>query len=199
MNLPTEEFRPLEGFEGVYEISNHGRIRSLITTRKNAIRKTSTAGDGYERVVLTQPQKFEGFNLKQVFCRYVHRLVAQTFLPNPHGHRDVNHLDGNKANNVVTNLEWISHRENLRHAVHVLRGGTHWAKGSRHRAKPVIATPVDGSPPVRWECVRDWAKASGNVNRAADVSKAIRHGRPAYGFRWRFADQDLAFPKAVGE
>lgn len=199
MNSSTEEFRPIEGFEGMYEVSNLGRIRSLVTTRKNAIRKTSSAGDGYERVVLSQPQKFEGFNLKQVSCRFVHRLVAQAFIPNPQGLADVNHKDGVKNNNVVENLEWISHRDNLLHAVEVLRGGVSWAKGQTWTRKPVVATPEDGGPPVWWESAAAWAETTGKRNRATNVSKAIRHGRAAYGFYWSFADQDLAFPKAAGE
>lgn len=199
MNSQTEEFRPIRGFEGMYEVSNLGRIRSLITTRGNVIRKTSSAGDGYERVILSRPMPFPGYNLKQVACRYVHRLVAEAFIPNPQGLSDVNHLDGIKNNNAVENLEWISHRENLRHAVNVLRGGAHWAKGQKWVCKAVIATPVDGRPPVRWESVAAWAKATKKPFAAGNVSKAIRTGRAAYGHTWAFDESGLAFPKAVGE
>lgn len=205
MNSPTEEFRPVVGHEGIYEVSNLGRVKTLVSKRvrerSGGIRKTCVNHAGYHRVLLSRPQSHGGYFTERPVMRSVHRLVAEAFIPNPERLRDVNHIDGDKSNNAVTNLEWVSHRSNMIHYVEKLRGGTHWAKGQKWACKAIIATPVDGSPPVRWESASDWARAfkDGKLNRAPNVSRAIRTGRVRYGHTWAFADQELAFPKAVGE
>lgn len=53
----------------------------------------------------------------KVFRKYLHRIVAEAFLPNPNNYSDVNHIDGNKSNNNINNLEWVSHQDNYKHAV----------------------------------------------------------------------------------
>lgn len=98
----NEEWRPIAGFEGRYEVSNLGNIRNSMTGRTL---KPKRAGKGYRCVAL-------GYGN----YRYVHRLVAAAFIPNPNGKPQVNHKDGNKARNDVRNLEWATRSENLRHA-----------------------------------------------------------------------------------
>ncbi|AKF12742.1 HNH endonuclease [Sinorhizobium phage phiM7] len=103
--MPTcEIWKPVTGFE-LYEVSNHGRIRNL---KSNKILKTSVR-DRYVRVNL-----YQNGTSKTVL---VHRLVAEVFLPNHDSFaNDVNHIDGNKANNHVSNLEWTTREENIRHS-----------------------------------------------------------------------------------
>lgn len=109
-----EEYRPIVGYEGYYEVSNLGNIRSckrvIIDRRckrllksKPIVQKDDT--HGYLIVVLWKNNKSKKYK--------VHRLVAQTFIPNPNNFRDINHKDENKYNNNVANLEWISHKANL--------------------------------------------------------------------------------------
>lgn len=104
MELASEEWCDVEGFEG-YKISTHGRVKSRHRTLK-----PYKDGRGYLRVDLGRGNR-----------RKVHRLVAQHFIENPKDHPIVNHIDGNRHNNSVNNLEWVTDSGNLKHA---------WKRGS---------------------------------------------------------------------
>lgn len=109
-----EEWRPVVGFEGYYEVSNLGNVRSVDkTTRdgrfwKGREIKKHRAGQGYLRAVLC----VDGMS----HHLYIHRLVAEAFVLNPDNKPEVNHKDGNKHNNVVSNLEWVTKSENGLHS-----------------------------------------------------------------------------------
>ena len=108
-----EVYKPVEGYENLYEVSNTGNVRSLVNRYKNTkgifllSQENVRAGNGtYKRVQLSGPRK-----------RFsVHRLVAEAFIKNPRNKPQVNHIDNNPSNNVVTNLEWCTGSENLIHA-----------------------------------------------------------------------------------
>lgn len=119
------------------------------------------------------------------YIEKVHRLVAQTHIPNPLNLREVNHINHQKADNRAANLEWVSHAENIRKA-HAFLGN--WVTGEKVR-KAVIATPVTGGPVIRWPSARAWALSTGNANRAANVCTAIRTGKASCGFYWAFDTQ----------
>ena len=102
-----EEWKPIKGYEGLYEVSNMGRVKSL-HYGKERIMSTPDDSSGYKRVKLTK-QITKG--------KQVHRLVAEAFIPNPMNLLVVNHLDGDKHNNCVSNLEWCSNKENTNHAI----------------------------------------------------------------------------------
>jgi hypothetical protein len=106
--MENNELTLVHGYPS-YLITRDGQIYSLI---KNKYLKPSLVC-GYKQVVIKDP------NGKSVGEK-VHRLVAQTFIPNPENKRTVNHKDGNKLNNHVDNLEWMTHMENLEHAWTVL-------------------------------------------------------------------------------
>jgi HNH endonuclease/NUMOD4 motif len=112
----SEQWFPIPGFEHLGEVSNLGRVRS----RFGKIRKTVVGNTGYERVGL---KKVDGKNTNYVL---LHRLVALAFCPGYQEGYTVNHIDGNKLNNVAANLEWVNHKNNIRHAYRMgLRKGTH--------------------------------------------------------------------------
>lgn len=107
----------MNGYEGLYQVSNFGNIKSLArpVDRANYKRWLNTRVlsphkncYGYMVVTLRKNKKHLGLQ--------VHRLVAKAFIPNPYKKRCVNHKDGNKTNNHVDNLEWVTHQENTIHA-----------------------------------------------------------------------------------
>lgn len=114
-----EIWKPAEGYENFYQVSNYGRVKS--------IDRTETCKDGVVRFrkgkVLKPHQNYNGY-LWVSFCtndirkkKKIHRLVAQCFIPNPDGKPQVNHIDGDKHNNHVDNLEWVTPKENAHHAI----------------------------------------------------------------------------------
>ena len=107
-DLPGEIWRDIKDFEGYYQISTKGRVKSF---HKGTVRimKLQVTKDGYLRVELHRPGKKRKTQ--------VHILVAETFLPNPENKPEVNHEDGNKSNNCVENLKWSTSSENRQHAV----------------------------------------------------------------------------------
>lgn len=103
-----EQWKPIRETDGKYEVSNYGHVRT----------------NGKRRGLLTLTKQPKGYlyamiqlsNGKQKNCR-VHRLVANYFLPNPDNLPCINHIDGNKENNHVSNLEWCTYQDNMQHAV----------------------------------------------------------------------------------
>lgn len=104
--MKTKEiWRDIPQYEN-YQISNHGRIYSK---HKNELKALEINKKGYETI---RPYKN---NIRKTFR--IHRLVAELFIPNPQNKPQVNHKDGNKLNNHIDNLEWVTYRENVDHAV----------------------------------------------------------------------------------
>lgn len=94
-----EIWEEIPGSGGKYQISNYGNVYSLIN---NVQLKGVNNGNGYLRVKLNE----------RLF--YIHRLVAMAFIPNPKGYKEINHKDENKLNNNADNLEWCSHKYNMK-------------------------------------------------------------------------------------
>lgn len=113
-----EVWKDIEGYEGLYQVSSYGRVKSLakkLTRRdgidvnyKERVLKPYNCDGGYQVVAL-----YKNNDRTQVL---VHRLVAQSFLDNPENKPEVNHIDFNTANNNLFNLEWTTRQENIRHS-----------------------------------------------------------------------------------
>jgi hypothetical protein len=104
--MQKEEWKPVSGYEGLYEVSNFGRVRSLKT---GIMLRLNNRGLEYRSVLLCKK------DLANKSLR-VHRLVAQAFIPNPENKPCVNHIDNNPNNNRVSNLEWVTPKENYQHS-----------------------------------------------------------------------------------
>lgn len=114
-DLPGEEWRNVVGYKDVYKISSLGRVMSLPKQagrqyrHRKQILSPKITQYGYRAVSLSVNSK-----VKHI---HVHRLIAQAFIPNPENKPFVNHIDGNKLNNSINNLEWCTNDENMKHAV----------------------------------------------------------------------------------
>lgn len=105
-----EVWKDIEGYEGLYQVSNLGRVKNV---NKNIIKKSTELSRGYLRIGLNKHGKTKKF--------YPHRLVAQAFIPNPKNKPCVNHKDCNPKNNCVDNLEWCTHKYNNSYKNHHLK------------------------------------------------------------------------------
>ena len=129
-----EIWKDIPEYEGVYQVSNLGRIRSLDREITYANRKTGL----YKGRIMKLKMSKYGYvvfhfsvdNKKKAIS--VHRLVAETFIPNPDNKPCVNHIDCNRANNKVSNLEWCTHKENVQHSI---KCGTFGGFRKRERGK----------------------------------------------------------------
>lgn len=107
-----EIWKDIKGYEGLYQVSNLGRVRNI---KHNRVKNTTIRPNGYEYVKLSKDNSTKNFT--------IHRLVAMTFIDNPNNLSDVNHKDEDKLNNSVTNLEWVSHQDNLNYGTRNIRAG----------------------------------------------------------------------------
>ena len=165
--MENEVLKPIKGYEGIYDISNKGRVYS-VRTRKYLKSKPNTRG--YMQVDLC----VNGIH-KMAF---VHRLVADAFLDNPHGYPQVNHKDENILNNQADNLEWCTPLHNLLY-------GTRVERIVQHHKKAVEQLDMIGNVIRRFESLADAEKLCGYNH--ANISNCCNGKiKSAYGFRWRF-------------
>ena len=169
--MKKEYWKPVVGYEGLYEVSNWGRAKSLdryvkgkghsLQFKKGRMLKPMKDKNGYLTVKLGN----------RTF--YLHRLVAEIFIPNPNNYKEVNHKDENKANNVVTNLEWCDRKYNVNY-------GTRTEKCS----KKVYQYTLDGKFVKEWKSTRECDR--NGFNHGA-VAACCRGELKKYkGFLWEY-------------
>ena len=178
--MKKEIWKPVVGYEGLYKVSNWGRVKSMNYNHsgKERIMKLSPDKDGYLQLTLCKN------NIKKVYK--VHRLVAEAFLEIPEelkqyigtAYLHINHKDENKQNNVVSNLEWCDSKYNTNY-------GTAIKRRSLKKKKPVLQYTMDG------EFIREWASAM-DAEREGDYSNShiisvCKGTRPHHkNFIWKY-------------
>lgn len=131
----SDEWRPVVGYEGLYEVSNTGKVRSLnYMKRKGYVKelKPNTDKDGYKTYALSNGK---------TLTKKAHRLVAKAFIPNPDAYPIINHLNGIKDDNRVENLEWCTRSHNSQHSFDKL--GREGLKGEANGASKLIWEDVN--------------------------------------------------------
>ena len=193
-----EIWKDIKGFEGLYQISNYGRVKNL---RKNTIVKPFDNG-GYERVHLSK----EGKSIKKL----VHVLVAEHFISEkPFPDAQVNHKDLNRKNNHVDNLEWCDVKTNVRHAVENIPnrkeylaktmsaiGKKYGHLGVEASKKPVAQIDKDTGEIINvFESAREAARLTGaNWRNISQVCKGQK--KTHRGYKWAFVDKEGVETKA---
>lgn len=186
----TEEWRGIEGYENLYQVSNLGRVRSVdryVKTKSNSkcfrkgkILKQSEDNDGYKRLNLSKNGKPKLY--------LVHRLVAMTFLQNPHNYPFVNHKDENPSNNEVSNLEWCTNEYNINY-------GTARERMSNSKkgiyinrpdlSKKVLQYTLNGDLVNEYPSTQEAQRQTGikyqNILRCCNGKR-----KSAGGFKWRY-------------
>ena len=182
------EWRDIDGYEGYYQVSNGGQVRSLPRSIMQGKRQVNLKGrllkqcsdaNGYQIVVLSKGGVHKS-------CR-AHRLVAETFIPNIDGKIEVNHINGNKKDNRVENLEWNTRKENI---IHSHKNGLAKLPPAQDRRK-VLQLSQDGNLIKAFESI----KIAGKSTRidASDICNCCRGNRKtAGGYVWKYAIESEA-------
>ena len=170
IRLDGEIWRDVKGYEGYYIVSSLGRIASLwkhiimhpLTLRSKKCR--------YFSVLLHGNHIIER--------KLLHRLVAEAFLPNPHGYVEINHKDEDKTNNHIINLEWCDRDKNCNH-------GTRNKRISEYQSKPVVQISMTGEILNTFPSASEAEKTIGV--RGGHIGSCCQGKRKtAHGYRWRY-------------
>ena len=171
-----EIWKDIKDYEGLYQVSNLGRVRSLPKVDRlgrvhnGKIKAQVNNGSGYLIVNLKH-------NGKQKM-KTVHRLVAETFISNDDNLPEINHIDGNKVNNRVDNLEWCTRSENVKHAI---KNGLHTDFGQRK----VVCVELN----MVFKTIKEaesWIGVKGS--RISNVCNLKRGCKTCGGYHWRYAE-----------
>ena len=186
-----EEWRPAKGFEEYFEVSSLGRVKSLP-------RRVFDIARGWvvrpEEIIATDGKtKYKTVGIRVGRKRKtisVHRLIAETFIPNPENLPVVNHIDGNTWNNAVENLEWVTIQDNVRHAYRT--GLVKKRPGASGDGNQYIIVQYDKSfrPVAEYPTISEAERATGIKNISAARAKCKLAG----GYYWEYKTEGLGAP-----
>jgi len=178
-----EVWKDIAGYEGLYQVSNQGNVRSL-----DRVSAHSLSG----KITLKGKDVAKSFNGRYLFVNLtkegktkrllIHRLVAEAFIPNQNGLPCVNHKDENKKNNVVGNLEWCTNQYNSNY-------GTCIERSREKKEKKVCQYDLNGNFIKEWKSLAEAERIGGFDHRG--ISRcATGQRKKAYGYIWRYKEAE---------
>ncbi len=184
----VEEWKDIEGFEGYYQVSNYGRVKSFRkATRYGAkneyILKNAVANHGYCQVTLYTPSKREKHT--------VHRLVAKAFVPNPYNLPQINHKDENVLNNRADNLEWCTPKYNNSY-------GTARFRMAITKGQMIDQFLPNGQFIARYACLSIASKFSG-VSKRVIAAQCRGEYQVSYNYLWKYVDDESLSPQDISQ
>ena len=177
-----EIWKDIEGYEGLYQVSNLGRIKSLVKNgcKQEKITTGALRKDGYMMIYLSKNGKKKYHS--------VHRIVAKVFIPNPNNLPYVNHKNENKADNRAINLEWCDAKYNVNYGTCIARRAK--AQTNRHGAISVIQYSLVGSVIAEYPSMMEASRKS-NVPVRAICACCKNHQKSAFGYVWKYKDKRM--------
>lgn len=169
-------WKDIKNYEGVYQVSDEGHIRRVLKNGKTKPLKECN-GVHYNTVCLCKN--------REKHTVYVHRAVAEAFLTRPKGTTEVNHKDGNKRNNRLENLEWVTQKGNLFHAMNELN---HFPFGKPARKVKCLDAET-GELIQEFASLADAARAVGKMSARTAITLVCQGMQnKAYGYKWEYVD-----------
>lgn len=191
----TERWKRVRGFEDFYAISNFGRLMSFKVKKEGKILKLTNKKGDYFSVVLTAPGK-------KAKSTRIHRLVAEHFIKNPHGLKYVNHIDGNKQNNHVSNLEWCTASHNVKESMRLHKDQCKAMNlyNTDIRPKKILQYSLNGEFIAKFKNSKEAQDATGvcsrNILQVAAKTPFNSSGgtrKQAGGYVWKFEEEVIKY------
>lgn len=182
----TEVWKDIKGYEGLYQVSSIGRVRSLD--------RTVVYSDGreyfYESKILI-PYKNNSHYLMVNLCKngksksyLIHRLVAEAFIPNTENKKEIDHINTNKSDNRVDNLRWVTRKENCNNPISIENNR------NAQQSKPILQLDLNGHFINKWKSVREVEREIGYIHN--NISRCCNGKyKTAYGYIWKYYDIEL--------
>lgn len=165
-----EKWKDIKGYEGSYQISNLGRVKSLKYGKEKILKNNNTSGE-YSLIYLSKNSKVSSYR--------IHRLVASAFIPNPNNLPQVNHKDENKHNNNYKNLEWCSVSYNINY-------GSRNINHAKKMSKMVKQSDLKGNIIKVWNSAREIERKLKIPNTTINYCCNISKNKVTHGFHWEY-------------
>ena len=179
-----ERWKDIKGYEGIYQVSDLGRVKRI------GRYKNQSGAEWESGKILSPANNQKGYyfvNLSQnnkTAQKYIHRLVAEAFVPNPKNKPTVNHINCDRSDNRAENLEWATYRENNNYAIKMMRSA---GKNKRNNklSKPIQQIDLQGNVIKEYPSYREAERQTG-ISGIDKVCAGVKYRKTAGGYFWRY-------------